>query len=144
MDDQPKPMLNAPVETGIAAGEEFEKNVIGRLDGAHDAHTEVNRMFAELPEQERERIERFREKSLAHFEELTGLSFDRNTGKCVTPGKVKMEGEFKEKWTAVCEQLGAEKDPQKGERLWREAGKVLREAVQPDETGEIEKDRTDS
>jgi hypothetical protein len=60
-----------------------------------------------------ERIERFKEKTFAHFEELTGLTFDRDTGKCTTPGKVKMEGKFKEKWTAVCEQLGGQHDPQR-------------------------------
>ena len=133
-DDIPKPIVNQPIETGMAAGEEFEKNAIGRMDGAHDAKVELQGMIAEDPKTQMERIERFKEKLFAHFEELTGLAFDRETGKCVTPGKVKMEGEFKEKWTAVCEQLGGQHDPQKTEQLWREAGKVLREAVQPDET----------
>jgi hypothetical protein len=136
MDD--KPMLNSPVEDQSVAGEEFAKTVIGRMDGSHDARAEFNRALAELPEQERERIEKFKQQTFAHFEELTGLTFDRDTGKCTTPGKVRMEGEFKERWTAVCEQMSAEQDPQKGERLWREAGRVLREAVQPDETSTID------
>jgi hypothetical protein len=47
-------MLNSPIETGIDAGKEFEKNEIGRMDRAHEAHAEFNRALAELPEQEKE------------------------------------------------------------------------------------------
>jgi len=129
-----KPMLNTPVEGQSAAAEELKKNAIARMDGAHDAHGEVNRMLAELPPAEQERIEKFKQETFARFEELTGLTFDRETGKCTTPGKVRMEGETKEKWTAVCEQLGAEKDLQKGEQLWRDAGRLLREAIEPPPT----------
>jgi hypothetical protein len=127
MDD--KPMLNTPIETGTTAGEEFEQNKIGRLDRAHDARTEVNRMFAELPAAEQKRLEKFKQETFAHFEEITGLTFDRDTGKCTTSGTVRMEGELKEQWAALCEQMGAEKDPQKGEQLLREAGRILREAA---------------
>lgn len=131
MDDQPKPMpiLNQPIEPGVTAGEEFAENVLGRLKGAHDAHTEVNRMLAELPEQERERLAKFKEQSFARFEELTGLSFDRNTGKCTTDGNICMEGEVKEGWAQLCQQLGTEKDPKQVEQLWREAGAFLRRAA---------------
>jgi hypothetical protein len=130
-DDIPKPMLNSGVEAE-SVGEDFEKNVIGRLDGAHDARAEFNRALAELSEQERERLERFKEQSFARFEELTGLTFDRNTGRCTTEGSICMEGQVKERWEEICTKLGAEKDPQKGEQLWREAGKVLREAATPE------------
>lgn len=130
-DNNPKPMLNSPIESPSETAEQFAQNVIGRMGGAHDARTEVNRMFAELPAAEQERLEKFKEKSFAHFEELTGLTFDRESGKCTTEGNICMEGETKERWTAVCEQLTAEKDPKQVEQLWREAGKVLREAAQP-------------
>lgn len=129
MDDQPKPMLNQPIETGMTAGKEFAQNVIGRMDGAHDAHADVNRMLAELPAAEQERLAKFKEQSFARFEELTGLTFDRNTGKCTTEGDICMEGETKEGWAEICQQLGAEKDPKRVEQLWREAGAFLRRAA---------------
>ena len=113
----------------LAAGEEFEKNVIGRMDGTHAARAEFNRALAELPAAEQEHLEKFKQESFARFEEITGLTFDRNTGRCTTEGSICMEGQVKERWEEICTKLGAEKDPQKGEQLWREAGKVLREAA---------------
>jgi hypothetical protein len=132
MDD--KPMLNSPVEDQSVAGEEFAKNFIGRMDGSHEARAEFNRALAELPEQERERIEKFKHGTFARIEELTGLTFDRDTGRCTTAGQIRMEGELAEKWAAVCEQLGAEKDPQKAEQLFGEAGRLLRGAIEPPPT----------
>jgi hypothetical protein len=128
-DETPKPMLNTPIQSPSKTAEQFAQNVIGRMDGAHDAHAEVNRMFAELPAAEQERLEKFKQETFAHFEEITGLTFDRETGKCTTPGKVKFEGEFKEKWTALGEQFATPHDPQKGVELMREAGRILREAA---------------
>jgi len=133
-DDIPKPMLNAPIETGVDAGEEFAQNVLGRMDGAHDAHAEVNRMLAELPPAEQERIEKFKQETFGRIEGLTGLTFDRDTGRCTTAGQIRMEGELAEKWAALCEQLGAEKDPQKAEQLFGEAGQFLRRAAEPPPT----------
>jgi hypothetical protein len=78
MDD--KPMLNAPIETGMTAGEEFEKNVLGRMNRAHEAFVDVNRTLDEPPEQVQERAERFREEAIAHIEAMTGKKFDRVTG----------------------------------------------------------------
>jgi hypothetical protein len=88
----------------------------------------------ETAEQEATRLAQFKQQVCARAEELTGLTFDSETGHCTTPGTVKMEGETKERWAAVCEQLGAAKDPKQVEQLWRQAGQILREAIQP-ETG---------
>ena len=93
----------------------------------------------ETAQQEATRIAQFKQQVCARAEELTGLSFDSETGHCTTPGNVVMEGELKERWTAVCKQLGAAKDPKQLEQLWREAGRILREAIQPDETGTPDK-----
>lgn len=89
----------------------------------------------ETAQQEATRLAPFKQQAFAHFEQITGLTFDRETGDCTTPGTVRMEGETKERWAAVCEQLGAARDPEQAEQLWREAGRILREAIQPDETG---------
>jgi hypothetical protein len=134
MDDGDKPMLNSPIETGTVAGEEFEKNLIARMEGARDARVELQGMAAESPEAQQERLEKFREESFARIEELTGLTFDRETGKCTTQGTVKMEGELREKWAALSEQLGAPHDAQKGEEILRESGRLLREAIEPPPT----------
>jgi hypothetical protein len=138
MDDQPKPMLNTPIETGMTAGEEFAQNILGRMNRAHASFVDKSHTLAEPPEQERERIEKFKQESFAHFEQLTGLTFDRETGKCTTPGSVKMEGELRGRWAQMCTRLREERDPQKAEQLMKEAGALLR--------GEIEKptDQTDS
>lgn len=77
MSNELKPMLNTPVETESDAGEEFAQTVIARMDGAHDAHTEVNRMLAEPPEQELERIEKFKKDAISRCSELTGLVLTR-------------------------------------------------------------------
>ncbi len=55
-----------------------------------------------------------------------------------------MEGEFKERWTELCEQIDAEHDAQKGEQLWLEAGRLLREAAGTPEVKPTSADRTDS
>jgi hypothetical protein len=111
MDDQPKPMLDAPLESARPA---------------------VDRSYlpAELPEHEKQRIEQFMQAAAARFGELTGLTFDWKTGACTTPGEVKMDDEQKVRWEALHNQLGAERDAQKVEQLWREMGKLMREAVQ--------------
>lgn len=106
-----------------------QKNVIARMDGVHDAHSEVNRMLAEPPEQELERLAKWKQGLMARFNELTGLEFDQD-GKCVTPGKVRMDDEFKEKWAQAVEEFSAQKDPQKAEQLFGEAGRLLRGAAE--------------
>lgn len=49
---------------------------------------------AGLHEAERD-LEKFKQESFAPFERLTGLTFDRETSRCTTPGKIRMEGELK-------------------------------------------------
>ena len=89
----------------------------------------------ETAEQEATRLAQFKHDVFARFEEITGLTFDRETGHCTTPGEVNMEGELKVRWEALCTQMGAAHDAQKVEELWRQMGKFLREAVQQGETG---------
>jgi hypothetical protein len=127
MDDNiPKPMLNSPIETGITVGEEFEKDKIGRLDRLRAA---MDNKPAEFLEQEMERLEKWKQAAIARFSELTGLEFDQD-GKCITPGKVRMDGAFKQKWAQVVEEFSAQKDPQKAEQLFGEAGRLLRGAAE--------------
>lgn len=128
MDDSP--MLNTPAETGMTAGEEFEKNKIRRLDRLR---ADMHNTPAGPPEQEMERIEKFKKDAIARFSELTGLSFDAD-GRCTTPGKIRMEGEFKERWKQLCAELAAQNDPQRAEQLFGEAGKMLRGAARQNET----------
>ena len=87
----------------------------------------------ETAEQEAQRLAQFKQKAVAHFEALTGLTFDPETGECTTPGEFKMEGEVKERWATLCAQLGEARDAQKVEQLWREVGQFFREAVQQGE-----------
>ena len=89
----------------------------------------------ETAEQYKNRLAQFKQQAFGRFEEVTGLTFDRETGECTTPGTVRMEGELKVRWEALCTQLGEEHDPQKIEQLWREGGKLMREAVQQGEAG---------
>jgi hypothetical protein len=135
MDDQPRPMMNTPIETGITAGEDFEKDKLGRLDRLR---AEMNITQTALPEEEWERLEKFKQESFAHFEQLTGLTFDRDTGKCTTEGTVRMEGELRGRWAQMCTRLREERDPQKAEQLMKKAGVLLRGAI------EKPTDRTDS
>jgi hypothetical protein len=109
-DQQPKPMLNTPIETEVTA---------------------VDRSYLppELPEHEKQRIEQLKQAACARFGELTGLTFDWRTGECTTPGTVNLEGELAEQWAALCARLGEERDAQKVEQLWRDAGKLMREAA---------------
>ena len=92
----------------------------------------------ETREQEMQRIDQFKQAACAGAEELTGLTFDWKTGMCTTPGEVKMQGELKERWESLCNQMGeasAARDAQKVQELWGEMGKFLREAAQQGETG---------
>jgi hypothetical protein len=122
-------MLNQPIETGITAGEEFAQNVLGRMNRAHEAFVDKSHTLAEPPEQARERIEKFRRDVIARISELAGLSFDEN-GRCTNPEKFRMNAEFKEKWAQVCREFGTEKNAQRGEQLLKEAGTLLRGAVE--------------
>lgn len=138
MPDEPVPMLNKPKERTCETAEQFAENVLGRMSRAHGSFVDLGRTLAEPPEKARARFEKVREQAFAHFEKLTGLSFDRETGKCTTPGTVKMEGELRRQWAALCTQMREVPDAQKGEELLREVGKVLREAVQQGATGTID------
>lgn len=93
----------------------------------------------ETAEQEMQRLAQFKQAACARFEEITGLTFDPETGECTTPGEFKMEGELKERWAALCAQLGEARDAQKVEQLWREVGKFFREAIQQGKTGTTER-----
>src|ERR1700736_25226 len=113
MSDEPVPMLNKPKERTCETAEQFAENVLGRMSRAHEAFTHLNDTLAEPPEEARKRMEKFREQAFARFEELAGLTFDRETGKCTTGGKVRMEGELKGRWAQLCTRLREESDPQK-------------------------------
>jgi hypothetical protein len=54
----------------------------------------------ETAEQEMQRLAQFKQAACARFKEITGLTFDPETGECTTPGEFKMEGELKERWAA--------------------------------------------
>jgi hypothetical protein len=87
----------------------------------------------ETAEQEMRRLAQFKQKAVAHFAALTGLTFDPETGECTTPGEFEMEGELKTRWESLCNQMSEAseaRDAQKVEELWREMGKFLREAAQ--------------
>jgi hypothetical protein len=81
MSDELRPMLNAPAETGIAAGEEFEKDKIGRLDGARAARESFKEELIGATKADPESIERFEQEAFAAIESMTGKLFDRVTGK---------------------------------------------------------------
>ena len=117
MDDKPVPMLNQPIETGITAGEEFAENVLGRMERAHSSFIDKSHLPAEFPEQERERIEKFREESFLRIEQITGLTFDRQTGQCTTPMEERGDArQARARWNRVCEELGAKPYPEKGQQ----------------------------
>jgi hypothetical protein len=73
MDDQPKPMLNTPIENGVSAGEEFAENVLGRMERAHGAFAHLNDTVGEPPEEARKRLEKFREGAFARIENWLDL-----------------------------------------------------------------------
>jgi hypothetical protein len=89
----------------------------------------------ETAEQEMRRLAQFKQAAFARFEEITGLTFARETGHCTTPGEFNMEGELKIRWESLCNQMGEARDAQIIEQLWREMGKFMREAIQQGETG---------
>src|ERR1700719_1278331 len=102
MDELPKPMLNQPIETGMTAGEEFEQNVLGRLEGARDARVKLQDMTAEDPKAQMERIAKFKEESFARIEKASGLTFDRETGRCTTPTQERGDSrQFRARWKRV-------------------------------------------
>lgn len=80
MDDQPKPMLNTPIENGVSAGEEFAQNVLGRMNRAHEQFAELNQTVYAPTKADHERLEKFREDAIQLIEAMTGKKFDRNTG----------------------------------------------------------------
>jgi hypothetical protein len=135
MSDEPVPMLNRPKESTCETAEQFAQNVLGRMDRAHGSFIATTRIAAEPPEEARARMEKFREEVFRRYEALTGLTFDRETGQCTTQTTVEMEGPVKARWGRLCQQMGTEKDPQKGEELLRELGRIVRgEAETPDVT----------
>jgi hypothetical protein len=129
MDDQPKPMLNSPVVREGTAGEEFASNVLGRLDGARAARESFKEELIGACQADPADIEKWKQGVITRFSELIGLEFDQD-GKCITPGKVRMDGEFKEKWAQVVEEFSAQKDSHRAEQLFGEAGRLLRGAAE--------------
>jgi hypothetical protein len=69
------------------------------------------------------------------------LSFDQD-GRCTNPEKFKMDAAFKEKWAQVCQEFGTVEDPQKGQQLLQEAGRMLRGAAETHEAKPTPGDRT--
>jgi hypothetical protein len=136
MDDQPKPMLNSPVEREGTAGEEFANNVLGRMSRAHESFTHLNDTLAGPPEEARKRLEKFREESFARIERITGLTFGGQTGQCTTPMEARGDSrQFRERWRRVCEELGAKPDPENSQQLLKEAGRIVRgEAEAPEDS----------
>jgi hypothetical protein len=57
----------------------------------------MNDQPIETAEQE-QRQAQVKQAAFARLEEIMGLSFDRETGQCTTPGEVRMEGELKERY----------------------------------------------
>jgi hypothetical protein len=90
--------LNTPAETDSVAAEEFKKNVIGRMDRAHEANAELNRTLAEPPEQTLERVQKFKQEVIARFSEMTAYDAvkGRAKGNCEKCGI--------EVSTSVCQQ----------------------------------------
>jgi hypothetical protein len=114
---------------------EQEPVPVQRATGA-GAYFAAMGIVAESPEHQEQLNEQFMKAMLAQFEQLTGLTFDVETGECTTESNVKMEGPVLERWQELCGQFGTEKDPEKVAQLWRKAGALLR--------GEIEVKPTDS
>jgi hypothetical protein len=130
MSDEPVPMLNKPKESTCETAEQFANNVLGRLNRAHEQFANMNNTVYAPTKADQERLEKFREESFAHIEQITGLTFDRETGKCTTPGQIRMEGELRGRWAQMCTRLREERDPQKAEQLFGEAGRLLRGAIE--------------
>jgi hypothetical protein len=127
MSDEPVPMLNRPKESTCETAEQFKKNVLGRMERAHEAFTHLNDTLAEPPEEAQARLEKFREQSFARIEQITGLTFDRQTGQCTTPMEARGDSrQFRERWRRVCEELGAKPDTDKAQQLLKEAGRIVR------------------
>ena len=87
------------------------------MDESHEARAEFNRALAELPEQERERIEKFKQKTFAHFEKLTGLSFDRDMENARLQVRSRWNARLKRSGQRYASSLSAGKDPQKGKAI---------------------------
>ena len=133
MSDEPVPMLNRPLEGQSETAEEFAQNVLGRMDRAHASFIDQSHLV-EPAEEARERLEKFREEAFARIEGITGLTFDRQTGKCTTPMEARGDSrQARARWNRVCEELGAKPDTEKSEQLWKEAGRIVRgEAETPE------------
>jgi hypothetical protein len=133
MDDQPVPMLNSPKESTCETAEQFEKNVLGRMERAHRSFIETTGIGAEPPEQARERLEKRKHEFTQRFSEFSGLEFDQD-GRCTTQVTSEAWHHIQKHWVELCGQLNAETDPQKKEQLWRQAGAILRgEAETPED-----------
>jgi hypothetical protein len=116
MPDEPVPMLNKPKERTCEMAEQFAENVLGRMSRAHEQFTHLNDTLAEPPEEARKRMEKFREQAFARIEQITGLTFDRQTGQCTTPMEERDARQARTRWKRVCE----------SQDLLREAGQIIR------------------
>ena len=126
MSDEPVPMLNKPLEGKSETAEQFAENVLGRMARAHESFTHLNDTLAGPPEEARARLEKVREESFARIEQITGLTFDRQTGQCTTPMEARGDSrQFRARWKRVCEEFGAKPDPENSQQLLKEAGKIV-------------------
>jgi hypothetical protein len=90
-----------------------------------------------------ERVEKFKQEGFARIEKATGLTFDRDTGKCITPTEVKMEGGVQERWAELVQQFDVEKDPDKFRQLLQEVGRLIRGETSSPEVKPTSAHRTD-
>jgi hypothetical protein len=134
MPEELRPMLNTPAETNSASAEDFGKNAIARMERSQEARVELKRALAEPPEEALERVQKFKQDVIARFSEMTGLVFDAD-GRCISPGKIRMDEQIKERWAELCQEFRGSQDPQQAEKLLREAGRIFRgaAAVEPDQ-----------
>jgi hypothetical protein len=145
MSDEPVPMLNKPLEGKSETAEQFAENVLGRMARAHESFTHLNDTLAGPPEEARARLEKFREGAFARIEQITGLTFDRQTGQCTTPMEARGDSrQFRARWKRVCEELGAKQEPDKAHQLLMEAGRLLRGETGTPEVNPTPAERTDS
>jgi hypothetical protein len=151
MSDEPVPMLNKPKESTCEAAEQFAENVLGRMNRTHEQFAELNQTLGAPTAADHERLDRFKEEAFSRIEKASGLTFDRETGRCTTPTEERGDArQLRERWRRVCEELGAKPGAEKSQDLLKEAGRIIRgeetgaSEVKPTlvEKGKAPKDRT--
>jgi hypothetical protein len=84
---------------------------------------------AESPEEQEQLNEQFLKAAFAQLGQITGLTFDWETGECTTPGNVVMEGETQEKWKQLVTEFANPGDSERAEQVLRDTGSLLRSAI---------------